>query len=37
LEELIQQIRTAANAIGDKWLEAKFEEGRKLIKRNILL
>ena len=36
LEELVRQITTAARAIGDRELEAKFEEGSKLIKRDIV-
>jgi ATP-dependent RNA helicase DOB1 len=36
LEELVRQIQTAAKAIGDKELEAKFEVGSKLIKRDIV-
>jgi hypothetical protein len=36
LEELVRQIQTAAKAIGDKELEAKFEAGSKLIKRDIV-
>ena len=36
LEELVRQITTAAKAIGDKGLEAKFEEGGKLVKRDIV-
>jgi superfamily II RNA helicase len=36
LEELVRQITNAAKAIGDKDLEAKFEEGSKLIKRDIV-
>lgn len=36
LEELVRQITNAAKAFGDKELEAKFEEGSKLIKRDIV-
>jgi ATP-dependent RNA helicase DOB1 len=36
LEELVRQITNAAIAIGDKELEVKFEEGSKLIKRDIV-
>jgi ATP-dependent RNA helicase DOB1 len=36
LEELVRQITNAAKAIGDKDLEAKFEAGSKLIKRDIV-
>ena len=36
LEELVRQITTAAKAIGDKDLEAKFEAGGKLIRRDIV-
>jgi len=36
LEELIRQITNAAKAFGDKELEAKFEEGSKLLKRDIV-
>jgi len=36
LEELVRQICSAAKAIGDHELEAKFEEGSKLLKRDIV-
>mmetsp|Transcript_47322 Transcript_47322/g.48160 ORF Transcript_47322/g.48160 Transcript_47322/m.48160 type:complete len:701 (+) Transcript_47322:2-2104(+) len=36
LEELVRQITCAAKAIGDHELEAKFEEGSKLLKRDIV-
>lgn len=36
LEELVRQITSAAKAIGDHELEAKFEEGGKLLKRDIV-
>lgn len=36
LEELVRQITSAAKAIGDHELEAKFEEGSKLLKRDIV-
>eukprot|EP00980_Cylindrotheca_fusiformis_P031502 scaffold26468_cov162-Cylindrotheca_fusiformis.AAC.4 len=36
LEELVRQIKVAAKAIGDRDLEVKFEEGSKLIKRDIV-
>ena len=36
LEELVRQITVAAKAIGDRDLETKFEEGSKLIKRDIV-
>lgn len=36
LEELIRQIGTAAKAIGNHELQAKFEQGSELIKRDIV-
>jgi len=36
LEELVRQITNAAKAFGDRELELKFEEGSKLIKRDIV-
>lgn len=36
LEELIRQISVAAKAIGNAELEAKFEKGSELIKRDIV-
>lgn len=36
LEELVRQITNAAKAFGDRELETKFEEGSKLIKRDIV-
>ncbi|KAG7365306.1 DEAD/DEAH box helicase domain protein [Nitzschia inconspicua] len=36
LEELVRQITCAAKAIGDHELEAKFEQGSKLLKRDIV-
>ena len=36
LEELVRQITSAAKAIGDHELETKFEEGGKLLKRDIV-
>jgi ATP-dependent RNA helicase DOB1 len=36
LEELVRQITSAAKAIGDHDLEVKFEEGSKLLKRDIV-
>lgn len=36
LEELVRQITSAAKSIGDHELEAKFEEGSKLLKRDIV-
>ena len=36
LEELIRQITVAAKAIGNQELEAKFEKGAELIKRDIV-
>jgi ATP-dependent RNA helicase DOB1 len=36
LEELVRQITNAAKAFGDKELEAKFEQGSKLLKRDIV-
>ena len=36
LEELIRQITVAAKAIGNQELEAKFEKGSELIKRDIV-
>jgi superfamily II RNA helicase len=36
LEELVRQIASAAKAIGDRELEEKFEEGSKLLKRDIV-
>jgi ATP-dependent RNA helicase DOB1 len=36
LEELVRQISSAAQAIGNHELQAKFEEGGKLIKRDIV-
>jgi ATP-dependent RNA helicase DOB1 len=36
LEELVRQITNAAKAFGDKELEAKFEAGSKLLKRDIV-
>ena len=36
LEELVRQIGTAAKAIGNQELQAKFEKGSELIKRDIV-
>ena len=36
LEELVRQIATAAKAIGNHELQAKFEKGSELIKRDIV-
>lgn len=36
LEELIRQLSNAAKAIGNHELQAKFEEGSKLLKRDIV-
>ena len=36
LEELVRQISTAAKAIGNSELEAKFEKGGELIRRDIV-
>ena len=36
LEELLRQLCSAANSIGNSELEAKFTEGIKMIKRDIV-
>lgn len=36
LEELLRQLCSAANSIGNSELEAKFAEGIKMIKRDIV-
>jgi ATP-dependent RNA helicase DOB1 len=36
LEELVRQIAAAAKAIGNHELQAKFEKGSELIKRDIV-
>lgn len=36
LEELVRQITTAAKAIGNHELQAKFERGDELLKRDIV-
>ena len=36
LEELLRQLCSAANSIGNEELEAKFNEGIRLIKRDIV-
>jgi ATP-dependent RNA helicase DOB1 len=36
LEELVRQIATACKAIGNHELQAKFEQGSELIKRDIV-
>jgi ATP-dependent RNA helicase DOB1 len=36
LEELVRQMATASKAIGNHELQAKFEQGSELIKRDIV-